>query len=102
MSERESRIEQALRVRLKALGCLFYKWVSPGNVGVPDRIIITPTGAIIFVELKTDHGRLSPMQMNQIRKLEKCRAQVFVIYGRKQMDALLDYIEHLEAVRDVF
>ena len=50
---REANIEQSLRLRLQKMGCLVYKFVSPGNDGVPDRIVVRPTGETIYVELKT-------------------------------------------------
>ena len=55
---KESYIESYLVRKVKEHGGLCYKFVSPGNPGVPDRLIITPTGKTIFVELKTEVGRL--------------------------------------------
>ena len=51
---KESYIESYLVRKVKEHGGLCYKFVSPGNPGVPDRLIITPTGKTIFVELKTE------------------------------------------------
>ena len=58
----EKDVEKKLIRGIKKLGGRAYKWVSPGNAGVPDRIIIMPEGRIYFVELKTDTGRLSGLQ----------------------------------------
>ncbi len=91
---REASIEQGLRIRLQKLGCLFYKWVSPGNNGVPDRIVITPDGSVIFVELKTSRGHLSPDQRVQIRRLSKNHARVVVIYGKQDADNFVREIEY--------
>lgn len=44
------------------MGGLFIKLTSPGNDGVPDRIAVLPGGEIIFIELKTEGGRLSRLQ----------------------------------------
>ena len=55
----EKTIERHLVDGVKRLGGLCVKFVSPGTPGVPDRIIITATGKIIFVELKTETGRLA-------------------------------------------
>ena len=54
---RESSIESYLVRKVKEHGGLCYKFVSPGNPGVPDRIIITPTGKTVYVELKTEIGK---------------------------------------------
>ena len=59
---REKDIEKILVDGVKGIGGRAYKWVSPGNNGVPDRIVFLPGGRIIFVELKTDTGTLSSLQ----------------------------------------
>lgn len=91
---REASIEQGLRIRLQRLGCLFYKWVSPGNNGVPDRIVIMPDGSVIFVELKTSRGNLSPDQRIQIRRLSRNHARVVVIYGKQDADNFVREVEY--------
>ena len=68
---RESEIEKILVREVKKLGGIAYKWVSPGNDGVPDRIVIFPHRQPVFVELKTDRGRLTALQEVQVRRLEK-------------------------------
>ena len=52
MSILEKDIEKRLVREVKKLGGLCLKWVSPGNSGVPDRIVLMPGGKAIFVELK--------------------------------------------------
>ena len=49
---KESEIEKILVREVKKLGGRAYKFVSPGNDGVPDRIVIFPNHQPIFVELK--------------------------------------------------
>jgi hypothetical protein len=49
---REKQIEMALVYRVKELGGLCEKFVSPGRRAVPDRIVTLPGGKIFFVELK--------------------------------------------------
>ena len=77
----ERDVEKWLGERVKELGGLYYKFVSPGNDGVPDRIVILPEGRIYFVELKTKNGRLSPIQEYQIRCLKMRGIDVVVIKG---------------------
>lgn len=57
---RESDIERRLVQGVKKLGGRAYKFVSPGNVGVPDRLVVLPGGVVLFVEVKAPDGRLSP------------------------------------------
>lgn len=81
---RESAIEKKFTADLRRLGCLVYKFVSPGNDGVPDRIVVTPTGRTLYVELKTRRGRLSEIQSMQLARLTKHHADVYVLYGEHQ------------------
>ena len=69
-----------------------FKWVSPGNDGVPDRIVMLPGGRLIFVELKADRGRLSSVQKIQIRRIQKLGQDVEVVQG---MDGLEEFLERI-------
>lgn len=89
---RERTIEARLGKEVRELGCLYYKFVSPGNDGVPDRIIITPKGRIFFVELKRDDGVLSRMQAVQIKKLRRNHCHVRVIYGMEGVKHIMTEI----------
>ena len=80
--EKESAVEDVLVVGIKKAGGRAYKWISPGNAGVPDRLVVLPHRAPIFVELKTEKGRLSPLQKVQIGKLKDLGQEVRVLYGR--------------------
>lgn len=88
----ESDIEACLVRMVRERGGLCYKWVSPGNPGVPDRIVITPTGRTIFVELKTSVGRLSAMQRRQIQALSLRGAEARVLYGLEQVRAFVEEV----------
>ena len=86
LSRREASVERSFCDRLKRSGCLVYKFISPGNNGVPDRIVITPEGSVIFVELKTEIGRLRGEQKSQIRKLKRHGQDGRVSYGADEVD----------------
>ena len=92
--ELEREIEKYLGRELKAIGCLWYKWVSPGARGVPDRILILPDGRVWFVELKTERGQLMPVQVVQLERLRTWGQKVFVLKG---MDEAQDFVRHLAA-----
>lgn len=78
---RESEIEKILTNEVRKLGGRAYKWVSPGNDGVPDRIVIFPGKPPVFVELKTDTGKLSALQSVQINRLKDLGQPVEVVKG---------------------
>ncbi len=89
----EKDIERWLGNQLKNLGCIYMKFVSPGNDGVPDRIIIVPGGATIFVELKSTTGKLMANQRVQISRLRKQGALVFVITGKTDAELFVEDME---------
>ena len=76
----EKELEKYFVSEIKKLGGLCYKFVSPGNSGVPDSIVVLP-GAVHFVELKTKKGRLSPLQKRQIKKLNGLGQMTWVLFG---------------------
>lgn len=49
---REKEIESYLRKQVEKAGGRAYKWISPGNKGVPDRIVLLPGGIVVFTETK--------------------------------------------------
>ena len=88
----EKDIERWLGNQLKKLGCIYMKFVSPGNDGVPDRIVVLPGGSVIFVELKATTGKLMANQRVQISRLRKQGALVFVITGKTDSELFVDDI----------
>ena len=89
---RERDIEKKLIKGVKKLGGECLKWVSPGNIGVPDRIVILPSGDIFFVELKTDTGRLSGPQDYWQFRLKDLNCSAVVLYGSDAVDWFLEQI----------
>ncbi len=89
----ESKLEKYFCRELEKLGCLTFKFVSPGCAGVPDRIVILPTGVVGFVEMKTDKGELSPIQALIIERLKKQKTIVEVVRGKAEADCLIKSVE---------
>ena len=89
----EKEIEKKFKSALEAKGCLVYKFASPNCRGVPDRIVITTTGKILFVELKTEKGVLSKLQKVQIKKLLAYGQKVFVLYGLQEVEEFVNNID---------
>lgn len=85
----EKEIEKILTDGVRRLGGRAYKWLSPGNAGVPDRIVILPGRAPVFVELKTDRGSLTGLQKLQIRRLQEMGQETRVLYGAAEVKEFL-------------
>ena len=88
----EKETERRMCELIKKRGGLTYKFTSPNNPGVPDRIVITPAGEVWFVELKTDSGRWSRIQEYRIGELEKRGANVRVIHGWEAAKAFVEEV----------
>ena len=89
MVDSEKRVEALLVSGVKQMGGLAYKFVSPGNSGVPDRIILMPGGKIYFVELKREDGQLTNLQKRQINRIQKLDCQVDVLHGMVEVSNFL-------------
>ena len=85
---RESAIERHLVERVRRIGGECFKFVSPGRVGVPDRVVILPGGEIFWIELKTWTGKVSPEQLRMHFRLRELDQDVHVIRSIDQIDKL--------------
>jgi len=89
---KESAIEAKLVRMVRDRGGLCYKFVSLGNPGVPDRIVITPDGKTIYAELKTEVGRLAAIQKWQISEMQKRGMDVRVLKGLPEVRAFVEEV----------
>lgn len=89
---RERDIEQWLRRQIESMGGQAFKFTSPGNGGVPDRLAVLPGGLIYFIELKTSKGRLAPLQVWQQNRLAALGCQVRTIRGKAEAEAFIEEV----------
>lgn len=90
---REREVEGYLKKKLFALGIDCVKFVPDQCPGMPDRMVLLPGGMVMWVELKTDGGMLSPLQMYRHRWLRKLGHDVRVVWDKQQVDELVEEIE---------
>ncbi len=89
----EKDLERKIVNKAKKLGYLTYKFVSPSNRGVPDRIFISEKGKLFFVEFKSKKGKLSKLQDKKISELRVRKQSVFVIDDEEiGMKLLMEYM----------
>ena len=93
MIESEKVLERKLCKRVKELGGHAYKFVSPNQRGVPDRLCILPNGVTVFVELKTTGKKPTKLQelcMTELRGLgQRCE----VIDSSEKLNDLISRIK---------
>jgi hypothetical protein len=91
-SIRERDIEKYLRDEIRRAGGRAYKFVSPGNNGVPDRVILLPGGRIVFAELKAPGKTPTPLQAAQHAKIRALGFKVYVIDSKEAADIFLQEV----------
>jgi hypothetical protein len=82
----ERDIERYLVRRAIEHGGKAYKFVSPGHVGVADRIVLLPGGVVWFVEVKAAKGRLSPWQKLFAADMRRMGMNYIVIRTKEEVD----------------
>jgi hypothetical protein len=75
----ERDIEKKVKEYARSKGWLAYKWVSPGHSFVPDGILISPSGKVIFVEFKQLDKKPSAGQEREHQRLRQSKVLVYVI-----------------------
>lgn len=84
----EAKIEAYLLKRVKQIGGLCWKFVSPGNAGVPDRVVVY-NSTVTFVELKSPGGRVSPLQWQMIQQLRNRGARVYILWSKQDVEEFI-------------
>ena len=90
---KEKDVEMYLVRRVKESGGKAYKFVSPGNRGIPDRICVLPKGNIVFVECKAPNKHLHPLQRKVIDSFHLLGHEVLVIDSKELVDTFLEVIK---------
>lgn len=89
---RERLVEKRLRSRVEELGLRCIKYADAED-GMPDRLILLPQSKVIWVELKTDGGRLSEIQKYQHKRLAAIGQDVRVVWSTEQAETLVEEIK---------
>lgn len=89
---REKEVERKLVQKVKAMGGLAPKFVSPGLNGVPDRIILLQNGKIAFAEIKAPGEKMRPLQVRRKTQLERLGFSVYCVDDVAKIDSILKEI----------
>lgn len=96
---REKDIENYLREQVKKIKGIAYKFESPGNAGVPDRLVLLPGGKIFFVELKAPGKKPTKLQVSQMRKIMNLGFTVLVIDSKQGVDEFIKVAKLMEELK---
>ena len=75
----EKDIEKKVCAYAKEQGLAVYKFTSPSRMAVPDRLFITRTGVVFFIEFKRAGEKPTPAQTREHERLAAHGMSVFVI-----------------------
>lgn len=75
----EKDIEKRVCDYAKSLGMLVYKFTSPSRRSVPDRMFITKTGVVFFIEFKKKGQKPTDSQAVEITKIRVTGVPVYVV-----------------------
>ena len=78
---REQAIQNKRIKQLEAEGYYVLKLVMTNKNGIPDLLAIKGDGSILFSEIKTKIGRLSPLQKYRIKELGELGFKVEIFKG---------------------
>lgn len=86
---RESFLERKLRLAVTGVGGRALKWVSPGNRGVPDRIVVLPYGQTVYVEMKAPGKPLEPLQEKWFRTLQGLGHKIYKVDSEADIERFI-------------
>jgi len=85
----ERDLETKLRTLVKKAGGVIYKLDARAHKGAPDRVVQLPGKPTVFVELKTETGKLSPLQQIELERIIAAGGNTRVLYG---VDAVKEFV----------
>ncbi len=100
MYEKEKDVEAYFQSMVRrVLHGKSYKFISPGNDGVPDRVAILPRkgreALVRFVEMKRPGGVLRRIQVFRQAEMRNLGAVCDTLYSREDVDA---WVEEMKKV----
>jgi hypothetical protein len=86
-------VEAYFKRRVKEVGGLTRKFVSPGRRNVVDQLaIFRPLGKVFFVEIKADLKTPNEGQLREHKRLRTMGCEVWVCIGKSGVDRFINHI----------
>ena len=88
----EKEVEARLRTRIKAAGGVSWKFVSPNNRGVSDRVALI-NGRTIYIEVKRDGEKMTALQKVFMHKVLDNGGEFALVEGMSGVDDFIATIK---------
>ena len=86
----ERDIEKKVKEYARSKGWLAYKFTSPGHAFVPDAVLISPLGKVIFIEFKQLGKKPTPGQEREHHRMRQNKVLVFLIDSVEKGKGVID------------
>ena len=86
----EKDVEKRVKDYARGQGWLAYKFTSPGHIGVPDGLFISPGGFVLFMEFKQTGKVATPMQLREIDRINQHNVLAMVVDSIQQGKEMID------------
>lgn len=96
----EKDIEKYLVKCVAQAGGKAYKFVSPSNRGVSDRIVCLPDGTTHFIELKRPGGKVSPLQRKFAIEMLTLGQSYQCLWSKEEVDKWIS--DHTSTMQPIF
>ena len=93
----EKDIERYFKAQLEKRGAIVWKFVSPGQTGVPDRVVLLPGGRVVFAEMKAPGQKPRPLQRAVFARMARAGHPVYIIDSREAVKRFMEEVMPDEA-----
>lgn len=99
-NDRERDVEEYFIRRVKAIGGKSFKWRSPAQRSVPDRIVMHPKfhGRTLYVELKAPGKKSTEAQEKIQQEIIDLGHPVFELDSKQKVDEFIEDVCRLYAI----
>ena len=89
---KERDVERYFKAQLEKRGALVFKFVSPGQTGVPDRVVLLPGGRVVFAEMKAPGEKPRPLQRAVFARMARAGHPVYIIDSREAVKEFMEEV----------
>ena len=89
---KERDVERYFKAQLEKRGALVFKFVSPGQAGVPDRVVLLPGGRVVFAEMKAPGEKPRPLQRAVFARMARAGHPVYIIDSREAVKRFMEEV----------